>query len=640
MNPQHPLTQAAQTQLITKLQRFGNTLNVHHKMALCALNDAMTSMAEGRLQGRVAFGLPTGTGKTLAIVEWISAVYRAGLSHSVAVAASRIEALCTLKKDLMANGVPEGLIGLLHEGAKKQYSLEATTDNDARPFLLISHQLIRASEANLTRYNTFQGQPRNLLLYDESLITSDCNHFGTRPLYVSLAACIEMVRRMDEHAEISNFLTETKAIIEAAEDTYDPIDITTIQQPSLDPRLAAHYQRFFATKDGGKVVSEFLKAANLPLRMLKSGNTAIVSYQVVVPEALNNILVLDASFPIRKLCHFDSSITSAEAVPNLKKAGVPRFATLKRFDQVSLYRLKTYGGRFSMEKRFKDKAMAKEVAEVVKTIDPSEAVLLFLYKTSKGGVNYQRILKTELEKAGVDTAASLKVETVDHEGKTRMEEKPRIQLATWGMETSLNDFKYCSHVFLVGIIHRDDTELQGQYLGQIQDLNGEISTVLTSELQVSERAHSAYQALSRGTCRTVSNGQACRMTGYLVEVDPEIETALSSVMPGVSWKTWEPFYMKESDNLVATWTGMVRKYLVGLTKDRISSKMLKKVLPGADKVAPMTWTRIIQTVVENKHHLPNKGIPLVDGVYLPWSLEGRSLVRANPIDWGDAEVAV
>lgn len=62
--------------------------------------------------------------------------------------------------------------------------------------------------------------------------------------------------------------------------------------------------------------------------------------------------------------------------------------------------------------------------------------------------------------------------------------------------------------------------------------------------------------------------------------------------------------MKESDNLVDPWVGTVRKYLEGLTEDRISSKMLKKALPGADKVAPMTRTRIIQAIVENMHHLP------------------------------------
>lgn len=106
MNTQHPLTRAANGRLILALQNFGNTRNIDHKKCLFALNDSMTSMAEGSLQGRWAFGLPTGTGKTRAIVEWITAVCEAKLPYSVAVAASRIEALCTLKRDLVANGCP------------------------------------------------------------------------------------------------------------------------------------------------------------------------------------------------------------------------------------------------------------------------------------------------------------------------------------------------------------------------------------------------------------------------------------------------------------------------------------------------------------------------------------------------------
>ena len=304
-----------------------------------------------------------------------------------------------------------------------------------------------------------------------------------------MAHAIEMVKRIDEHAEISNYLTECKAIIEAAEDTYNPIDVTMIEQPVLDPRLAEKYVRHFE-KDG--LISHFLKASNLPLRMLKSGNTAIVSYQVVVPEALSNILVLDASFPIRKLCHYDSTIKSAETLPGLKRDGVPAFHSLKRFDNVELFRLKSYGGRFSMEKRFKDRQMAKEVVQVLKTISANEAVLLYVYKMNQpGGIDYKKILLAEISKAGIDIAA----ETNDG--------KKRIVVSTWGNETSLNCYAYCQHVFLVGILHRDDTEIMGQYLGQIDNIQSEISKTLTSDLSLSERAHLAYQALSRGSCRVV-----------------------------------------------------------------------------------------------------------------------------------------
>ena len=105
--------------------------------------------------------------------------------------------------------------------------------------------------------------------------------------------------------------------------------------------------------------------------------------------------------------------------------------------------------------------MAKEVAQVVKTIDPSEPILCFVFKKQSGsGVDHQHILREELDKAGIDLDA------------TTTEGRPRIEIATWGMETALNDFKHCSHVFLAGILHRSDTELQGQYLGQIDNING------------------------------------------------------------------------------------------------------------------------------------------------------------------------
>lgn len=410
--------------------------------------------------------------------------------------------------------------------------------------------MIRARAENRSRYNTYQGQPRNLLIYDESLITSDVRHFGTEPLCANLAHAIEYLRRRDDHADMCNYLTGIKATIEAAEDRYDPLDVTMIQQPERDPRLAEQYIQHFSEpgQRNNPVVVEFLKASNLPLRMLKSGSTAIVSYQVVVPEALNNILVLDASFPIRKLCHYDSTIKSAETRPGLKQAGVPAFHSLKRFDNVDLYRLKSYGGRYSMEKRFKDKTMAKEVAQVVKDIPADESILFFVFKQNQpGSVDYQKVLLAELAKAGIDTDAEING-------------RPRLTVQTWGNETSLNDHAHCQHVFLVGILHRNDTELMGQYLGQIDDLQGEIGKTLAGDLQLSERAHLAYQALSRGACWFVEKGQARQMTGYIVEVDPEIETALSSVMPGATWKTWEPYFMKESDNLIDSWVGRVVKY--------------------------------------------------------------------------------
>ena len=82
------LTATAQTNLVESLQRFGNVLSIPHSKALYTLNDMLTKLATGRAQGRWAFGLPTGTGKTRAIVEWSTAVHTLGLPLSFAVSAS------------------------------------------------------------------------------------------------------------------------------------------------------------------------------------------------------------------------------------------------------------------------------------------------------------------------------------------------------------------------------------------------------------------------------------------------------------------------------------------------------------------------------------------------------------------------
>jgi hypothetical protein len=612
------LTQYAQRNLISSLERFGNHLNTDHKQALVALVDGMTRMAEGRLKGRWAYGLPTGTGKTRAIIEWTSSVHSLGHPYNLAVSASRIEALCTLKRDLIANGVPAEKIGLLHNDPEA--SEPATDDNDERPFMLITHQRIRANEQNLRQYNFYQGQPRSLLLYDESLFASDVTHFGLRPLLASIAHAIETLKGIPEHIQMSNYLNECKTIIEWHFDNYDEEMAAMIQQPKLDPALATKYIQHFQKTNS--ILSDFLLASNIPLRMLRAGSTAVVTYRVVVPAALTNILVLDASYPIRSLCHHDASMRARDQEPGMRP-----FHLLKRFDHVDLYRLKTYGGRSSMEKRFRDRKMVKEVVNVLKTIPAHEAVLMFVYKkrdcVERGGtIDYRKILLAEIRKAGINPDSRL------------ADGRPRLVVETWGNETSLNCYAHCQHVFLVGILHRDETELLGQYLGQIHNLEGQVSAVLGKFLQRSEKAHLAYQALSRGACRVVDDGQAGRMHGYIVEVDPMIEEQLSVVMPGAKWRTWEPKYVAEAGNLIETWAQRLRDYLdiLPTSVGRVSSRQLKQTLK-AYQIAPRTWAEIIKRVGHEKCNLSKKENmeQCTFALNKTWYLEKSSLVRGNQL---------
>lgn len=115
------------------------------------------------------------------------------------------------------------------------------------------------------------------------------------------------------------------------------------------------------------------------------------------------------------------------------------------------------------------------------------------------------------------------------------------------------------------------------------------------------------------------------MHGYIVEVSPEIEETLSQVMPGAKWTTWKPYFVPESTGLIEEWSGKVQAYLNGLPEKvtKVSSRAIKRTLE-ADKVAPMSWTRIIRTVTEQ--HQGSKELT-EHGVVCPWKLEGQSLVK-------------
>ena len=69
----------------------------------------------------------------------------------------------------------------------------------------------------------------------------------------------------------------------------------------------------------------------------------------------------------------------------------------------------------------------------------------------------------------------------------------RLTIETWGNETSLNSYSFCKHVILVGILHRDLSELEAQYLGQIDNLKKTVELNDLQTIALSERAHCAYQ---------------------------------------------------------------------------------------------------------------------------------------------------
>lgn len=612
------LTDHAFSRLVAMLEGYGNTLNALHKAALRSLLESMTQMSEGKLQGRYAFGLPTGTGKTSAIIAWCSALQVLGLCgrYSIAVSASKVEALCQLKRDLILAGMPEASIGLLHS---YRYHASATlesmipegcasepsTEGDDRPIMLVTHNRVRGG--SLEQYNLYQGKPRSLLVYDESLIVSDSWFLPVRSLKASIGWAKEFYDEDAPYQPLLVWLQECRSVIlRTLEQGGAVIDL-----PALAPSVVTQYQTLLSSKPALDAVKQLLEMAHLPLRIVQTGQGGVVRYQIAVPAEIKNVIVLDASQPIRKLVHLDDTIKDAEQhLPSIKTLGMP-LARMKQFDRVTIFQLFSGGGRSTLEKDFRqkwqaDRKISSEIVSVVKTIPPTQSILLFTYKTlTQGGVNLRGILLNDLAAAGIDVEA-------------RINGKSRLNVLTWGMETSLNQYSHCEHVILAGVLQRDPVDLAGSYLGQRNNLGIEIGKDIVEELSLSEVCHLVYQALSRGSCRVVEHGHAKAMTAYVIHRDEKIKRLLGEVMPGAVWKIWKAQHIQVKPGTIQAIAADIQQYLAGLSKDvrRVSTRQIKQCL-GFAQVPSRTFTWAIRRVIE--------------GGQTGWILSGRSLVNGRAL---------
>lgn len=545
------LTNLAHERLMSDLVRYGNIPSEAQSAALRNVLESYSKIALGELSGRWAHPLPTGAGKTRSVVAWLWAVNQLGLEDvSVIVTASKVEALCTLRRDLIATGVPSARIGLVHsykydraaarafleDGRELPHnyaSAESTEDHESRPFLLCTHQRIRGTRG-IEPFNVYKGSPRTLVIWDESLLASDTFAFADDIIASDIGAIAPLrAGWTPERDEAIAYLRGASEVIQREMELQR-------RDPERKPRsfklgalpgeeIEKFKQAITGNSEAAERLRDLLDISQEDLRVLANVEQGggVITFRVSVPRELENIVVLDASYPIRELAQLDPSVRQAGDAENLVS-----------YERVVVHQLNHGSGRSSMEKEFSKRRgynkVAREIAEVIKGIPDTEAVLLFTFK-AKGRLNYQRLLERELESDGIDVDAQIMVNG---------ELKPRLNWLHWGQETSLNAFSFCSNVILVGILQRSHIDIGSAIAGQAGNLLRPITNSEIREVLQSEVAHVVYQAMSRGSSRVLQEGAASPMRVWLFHPEREdLKGRLAKVLPGVQWVKWEPMYL-------------------------------------------------------------------------------------------------
>jgi hypothetical protein len=602
------LTIRAFEKLCANLTSYGNVLSEDHRGALMRMVGCFSFLATGKKTGRWAFPLDTGGGKTSAVIAWIAALHELRLPYSVAVAASKVEALCDLKRALVSNGVPEYIIGLWHgykydpakrddakRGRASGYASEpATDDHESKQVLLVTHSRIRGQKW-VNVLNSYNGEPRNLVIWDESLLVTDHRAVSKLDLKSELGW---LEPRLEDRAPdtparaAAEYVRECLSILdhELQEQREHGRSPKALVLPQRDGDTVDRYRVALEKFNGRtKTLRDFLDITHQRVRVVKAAQSggAYVTYTVTVPDELQRVAVLDASWPIRELEQMDPTI---QADPEFD-------GRVKKYSNVELHFLKTRSGREAVEESFRkarheDRLIAREVIDVVKAIPEDEPVLIFTFKTHPDSVNIEDRLSRDLEAAGVNMT--------------------RVTILTWGMETSINEYSHVPNVILAGILQRSDVDLAGAIIGQRQDLLSDVDTVDIAGVRRSEAAHVAYQALSRGSCRVIENGEAKPMRAWLLHHDAKLMDLLSKVMPGATWKRWQAQYVATSRSKITDTADRIVSYLAGLPAEvrDISTRRLKDEA-GLHDVPKQTFTLSVREAVTRA----------------TWMLRGRSLVR-------------
>lgn len=615
--------------LVADLVGHGNTLSDMHRAALFELVDTFTHYCTGKVSGRRALPLPTGTGKTSAIAAWLAAAHRLGYRIPVSIAASRVEALCRLKRDLIEHDIPESLIGLRHslqyikrEGPGPHPALEAqqasepSTEESSHLVQLVTHARVRSNrEADFALFGTYLGEPRALTIYDEALMRADSFAFEVRALKIAIGAFREVAED-----DLDPLVRQAASYLQGAQGRIGGALVALqaggdpeccgaeVHLDELEPGIVKAYSAIVerhgrSLRGFSRELLELLAVSQDTLRVIGSeqGN-GVVTAREVVPPALRNVVILDASAPIRELAKLDPTITVVEHF---------EAAQLKSFERVEVRQLLSPGGRSTITASMsaasqEASAVALEVANIVREGWATEkAFLIFTFIQRLKGPDMVAELKKGLRQLGIDVDA-----------KTE-EGQPRLNWLTWGNETSLNGFEFCTSVVMAGVLHRSHLDLAAAVRGQVGNPAEPTPSSRIRGLIESEIASCIYQGASRGSCRRIDHGKAQAMRLWFIHREPGIKAILDKVMPGAQWSYPDPVHLRKAaaDSKAARLLEQLLGYLRGLPEEqqKVSSSRAKKALALADDQATARAF--------------SRAVGLLDLVNHGWMLLGRSLVR-------------
>lgn len=554
---QDRLTAAAFDLHRATLEADGTVLSQEHATALLKLMNTYSRFAlDPKFTGRPCFGIPLGGGKSTSAACWIATAAKMGLfagpdAISVSIATAKVDDICRQKRRLIdALHVDAKLIGLQHSyNHARGECLEPHTNGMPFPIMLCTHSRVRGKDG-AKLFSHHEGKPRELMIFDEAFFPSSSLSVAAQSLYAGIGALDGHLWTRRGRVGAPAAFTENTATLEtmlaflvqarleivnalhAAPSSGADVDTIKDRHPGDDTIkewLGCLNQKGVMVPALRETVAGFLEMCHEPLRVLVAdGTQGLVTVRLEVDDALQRLVILDATSVIRDLPKMD---------PQSQTMGSEyQFA---KYPDLHIHHHEVPAGRDAMERSFvglKNDAgkYALEVRDIVlaeREADPKANILICTVKEKT--VLIAKEIRQALASAGVN------VEEKTADGKDR------IAFLSYGQETGTNGLHHMTVVIAAGVMYRKSIDLAGQIKAARRDRAALTDQHTLYKVQESEIAHQLAQLAGRSAIRVIQEGKAGACSFHFMYEDKpgmKIQSRLEQAFPGCVYHAAAPLY--------------------------------------------------------------------------------------------------
>ena len=476
-------------------------------IALRQLCNLFIALLNGERQDWYCVGLNVGSGKTQTILHLIKFLYTHDTErkHSLAFSLERIEQINEASDWLIKHGVASDYFQVLHSEAGLDMS-EVFEKLPGIPVAIHTHAKLRGS-SYLSEYFYYKGKERNILIFDESLLSSLTSASPSSDIATDL---YQFLRKYDQDGidvpfEIYTYFKKISESIDKLETNLrDPfLDSSIIREDIEIPtdlvkefnhpklmRYASIISKSLKKKgreDEKTIFQDLLllsksEATCRQIFLQKEANGLVLfTMKEVLSGNIKNLVTLDASRETRTLFNFSK-----------RKIQIYDIENFKSFKELVINAIKFPSGMGNIIKSFDPNSYSKSpnpyliyLTEVVtkeleRNMDPK-----FLIVHTKQLVGLKDSLGNYL--------ARKKVMTIEESDK-------RFSYVTFGKENATNVFSHCNCVILLGLHWKPKFAIKSLLLGEIKEID-KIQSYMIDKTEIGELASQIQQATGRGTIR-------------------------------------------------------------------------------------------------------------------------------------------